>query len=417
MNDTNGLPNKIYLYIEIILLLILSLLPTQLNILKILLMLGLCVGSFLEMWKNKNKYKTNFFKYTIIFIVIFSMSLLKGFAGGYEVDFTIIQVYLFRPIILFFLVQLIDSKYKFLLFMHSVVFITFIVIIYNLIYMLGALHIIPQIIFWENGATIVSNDFLACRVSNQGTLMYLIPMSIMLNMDIQNINFSKLVKVILRLNIVLGFIVVLLSGRRTLQIITLISCVFVLIFIFKKFKINSRKLFGYVFKVFIICIVGLALLAALGKMIGLNSLLHSVYLTIFDAFSAGKYTGTIRETQSQILIREWLKKPVLGWGLNAYVPYYIRSGITKWSYEYVYIAFLFQTGIVGVTIMLTYLFCILKKIFRNYVINQDNEYGIFFIATFVGFICFLIAGYTNPLVTSIWAWLITLVCFNFSLEK
>jgi len=54
---------------------------------------------------------------------------------------------------------------------------------------------------------------------------------------------------------------------------------------------------------------------------------------------------------------------------------------------------------------------------KKYLLYRKNEFGVFFLACTIGFICFLVAGATNPLVASLWGWYIALVCVNVTWQE
>lgn len=415
------LDNDVINYVCFIWFLIMCLLPMEFSKLKIGLLGILCLNSFLTMIFDKKRINIRFLIFAALFSFIYFLFLLNGVRNGYEFDSKLVEIFCFRPIVLFFLVNLISDKEKFLFFMKSIIISTLVIIIYNVICMLGNLHVIPKFFPWETGPAIVMNQFIALRVSNQGSLMYLLPMSIMLIGSVKKINLSLIFKIIVGINVVLGTLVVLLSGRRALQVCTLVGYaslfIYLILPLFKVKKINTAKVYKVIGAVCLFATVGFIVIEVISSRLGIHNLLSSAYSTFLDAIKQSTQAGSVRKTQQQALISEWLKKPVFGWGLNAYVRNLIRSQGTKWSYEYVYIAYLFQVGIVGVTILLVYTINILKKVLKKYIDNKDSELGTFFIASLVGMLCFIIGGYSNPLVTSLWAWIIILVCALVNLDE
>ena len=74
-----------------------------------------------------------------------------------------------------------------------------------------------------------------------------------------------------------------------------------------------------------------------------------------------------------------------------------------------------QTGILGVTL----LFVSIKYILKNLIYIFKKTGDLYFLATFIGFGSFILAGGTNPMVYYIWPWVISLALIHkdFSIKE
>lgn len=76
---------------------------------------------------------------------------------------------------------------------------------------------------------------------------------------------------------------------------------------------------------------------------------------IGSSASENDFSNILREAQTQILIQEWKKSPVIGFGYGSYVEGCIRNGIYAYLYESTLPAMLMKLGILGLAgwVMLT----------------------------------------------------------------
>ena len=70
-------------------------------------------------------------------------------------------------------------------------------------------------------------------------------------------------------------------------------------------------------------------------------------------------SNNIKIKQSQLLLRKWLKRPLLGYGYGSYLENFIRSEEAPFSYEMVFFSLLMKTGIVGILFWIFLLFSLI----------------------------------------------------------
>ena len=80
-------------------------------------------------------------------------------------------------------------------------------------------------------------------------------------------------------------------------------------------------------------------------------------------------SNNIKIKQSQLLLRKWLKRPLLGHGYGSYLENFVRSEEAPFSYEMVFFSLLMKTGIVGV---LFWIFLIFALIYTKYRYGKND---------------------------------------------
>lgn len=110
--------------------------------------------------------------------------------------------------------------------------------------------------------------------------------------------------------------------------------------------------------------------------------------------SSSEHSDSIREQQIDALLIEFSKNPLFGKGMGSYAENVIRDERLKYSYEVQWVALLMQFGLVGL-----FLFLIpLGSIFSRFLRKPFDRFQMSFI---VLFICWLLAGFTNPFLLSL----------------
>lgn len=350
----------------------------------------------------------------VVLECLFGFCLVNSYLNGFEIDFKLCEIYLVRPVLymiltaVFFKVEDLKKLVKILL------VVTLVIIFYNIVYIVQSLGIIPPIISADTAISVMDSSFLTFRLQNQTALCFTVPFIIYLYSIKEYIGIDKK---LISITFWLGIIVALISGRRILQVLTIL---FLLITFVPKIKIKFeiRTFFKICFLIFLLVI----LITALNKILGFN-IINSINSTIANAFEKSDYSGTVRSKQIETLLKDWTKKPILGWGLAAYSTEYYhykaalwgRVSVTdKWSYEFYYLALLFQTGILGISILGGFIYRLLKSIYRFIKTTDNLEEKFLITAFFYGILSFFIAGATNPMITSTWFWFITLIIFRYA---
>ena len=391
--------------------------PGNFNLIKLSLLLIIVMYSFFLIIISKKIDRPAFLLTCLTISIVSMFFIMNGYYKKFELDFTIFQVYIFTPLSVYFITNLLKSKENVVLFLNGLRIVLSFLILYDFIYILGALGIIPQFITWEQNTSIVGNNFLTARLSNMNSLMFLLPMeytNFILGDGIRkNISTNKL----MFFNIIFGGIIVLLSGRRALQLVFLMSiCIIILvkIVISKKTLLKINKSFLILFSTIIILI---CIFEIFSKLLGIDNLFYTFFNTLKNAFDTSSNSSIIRQQQNYVLLFEWKKTPIFGNGLTAFVDYYVRSQDTKWSYEHFYVALLYQTGIVGIMFYATIVIMIIKNLLTSIKNIKDKDLKVWTLSILVGFIAYLLASFTNPMITSLWPWILVTTVMSKKLYK
>ena len=151
--------------------------------------------------------------------------------------------------------------------------------------------------------------------------------------------------------LILGLVLCILSGRRALQLVMLITpfiVILVQIPILKVKNFNFRKnLFN--FRKIILILTGLILGFILLQVMDIRSdALTDNLLEGFNFSDHANISASERGNQFTSLIDAWSNGNLLFGAGNGSHSEYLRSDIMPWAYELTYVYLLFSTGIIGV---------------------------------------------------------------------
>ncbi|RUR38706.1 O-antigen ligase domain-containing protein [Clostridium perfringens] len=399
-------------------LLFMFMFPSIFQQIKYITLIILIIISFIYIIITKKAISKSLILGILLWLSYSLFSLLWGINNGYKVDFDLVNIYFITPIVALILSIIVDNKQKLIYLNKMLVIITFMIVVLDFIYILNRVGVlnIPGIDFNSPifGSAVLENNKIEYRITNQSSLIFLLPYNIAIFISQEYKN--KREKYLLFSTIFLGIIVTLLSGRRTFQFVVALAFILAIIFIklkIFKFNISMRNpciLKKITFFVFLL-ILSIFAYKSLSDFTGIDNLFLSIKKTFLSAFDMSSKSGVIRTTQASLLIDGFKSSPIIGHGINSYLIDYIRSTRTPWSYEWVYIAFLYQSGIIGIAIFFSLIYCILKKLY--YKVKGNRETRAYFFGIFIGFICFIISGSSNPMVYYIWAWSLALIPYSF----
>lgn len=191
--------------------------------------------------------------------------------------------------------------------------------------------------------------------------------------------------------VILGIIVVLLSGRRALMLVVAASPLIALLL--RRDLPYARRLVTTRSLTLNLAAAGGAAFLIASVTLGLRA--ERLQLALSSAFDFSTAEGAARgPTQLQVLLAEWLEAPVFGQGLGAVAAGLIRSAEQPWAYELSYVALLFHVGIVGVAVYAYGLFWTVQQSRR--IARQGGALAAPAVAILVGLLSFLAANFTNP---------------------
>jgi len=366
--------------------------PTTYKIYKIVLLgcslLLVLISSF-----NKRKLYLTKDILNITFLMSFTglCFVYYGEVMGNPGALPVITVYVAWPILYVLLISLITKEDHLKQIIAVFNFALLCILIYCLSYILTSKSLLPKIFYVElnlgqnigfyEGHTEITMYSLA-------SLMFLVPF--FLSYFYLNFNeMKKLNQTFSIITILLIGIITLLSGRRALQVIVLLTPIlhFLLYVIIYRGIGRVGKLFKYI-------ALGIPLLLFLliiaNSIYGIN--ITSIINIIKDGFDFSNPYDP-RKQQFFSLIRDWGIQPLFGAGLGATTDV-VRSIEMPWAYELSYVALLFNVGIIGFIIYtggVIWIYCNLVNIAQS---SKKSRYLI--IPLLVGMSSFLIANATNP---------------------
>ncbi len=267
--------------------------------------------------------------------------------------------------------------------------------IYTILYYIG----VTGIVHWSFAEKLTQlelarNATLRSGVSSVNlvslsTLVYATPFVIALLFLPQTPKILSQRRFIYYIIFLLASVAIVVSGRRSLAIVLMVSIPISLLF--SVFLPNNEAIRSIWRSPFTFIILGLGLfIAALNVVpelqIDTGLYLRYVSSSIWDV-------EPVRVIQSRILMEEWFSKPILGSGHGVSASM-IRHFDKPWRYEMSYHALLFHTGIVGFIGYSAGLILLYQRGIS--IIKQGGDDAYLMIAQLTGLSSILIAYSTNP---------------------
>lgn len=350
-----------------------------------------------------------------------------GFVYGNNTDFVLRSTTynIIWPVVYFIFTVGIYKKTSLEFLVKVIVIAHFCISLYLIGSFLTLLHILPKLPVLTFDMSFLALDQLGGLIKVQApsvtTLLYTIPFVISLSLlgGEHRLGFRRW---FIYLSILLSIFAVLATARRALILNIFLGLGLTYILIWLAPALDKKAFNKRVLKVLL---VGIALLTIL--IIFLDSTGFFNFSLITDKFSSA-FSGredlndestNLRYEQLTFLLKSWSQKPWFGFGHGAVSTYTIRSEKTPWIYELSYVALLFQTGIVGLSI---YLLLLVWPIYKGILIirKADRETCFIIIPSLVGCVSFLIANASNPYLQAydcMWALFLPVAIINHYLKK
>jgi len=308
------------------------------------------------------------------------------------------RVYFLWPMIYALLLVLISTAGDLRFIFKIVIFSSIYIGAYGLLYTLQTVGLIPQLevinllALNDVQAVGVHGNYMQVLISGLNSLPFLFPFVVTLIYVSYKSSIWNIGRVWLWLSLGLQLALILVSGRRALWVLIVITPI-ILYFATIIARQWSRKLIGY-------CVVVLLVVAGIG--VGISTIkwgfrYNNVFTILMNTF---KFTGTndasnlIRAAQFDALIHGWSSAPIFGHGFGTFPSSYIRAPDMPWSYELYYMALLFHIGIVGILIYGVAILWLLRK--AIHIARIDSISAWFALPAIMGLIGMLIATATNP---------------------
>jgi hypothetical protein len=349
----------------------------------------------------------------------FTFSLLLGVSFGYSIDFELISNYFFIPISAALMAALVDSEKKVKFLKNALIVIALLICLLNLFFIINGVFKF-DLTFFDNpafGSVVISDETIEFRSTSHPALMFLLPYMLVLYFYSEGNTFFE--DRLILITLLISVFVILLSGRRALQLVFILSLS--IIYLFRLFSLSGkRRSLRFVrtklFSIALFLIMVSFLPIALSYFLGMDDVISSILETFTSAFKTDNASGAVRLEQSIALLNGFYDSPLVGNGLNSFAKSCIRSKENPWSYEMTYLALLFQTGLSGFIVFFIYCYKVASANFRSYS-KSIGSHKNFFLGVFAGVVAYIFVGSSNPMVYYIWFWSISLIAFNPSLSN
>lgn len=319
-----------------------------------------------------------------------------------------IQVYAFWPLVYMVLLGGISERIVKGL-EKTMVFATIFVAVFLAYCVLGELNIVPPLphldwIFTQEElalgfvfAVLFGAGHAEIMFPAIGSLLFLVPFLLAAAVIPRSPNEGWVSKPWIITALALSLPIVVLSGRRGLQLVVMLTPLSTLAFgLFQPRKERWR-----LSRSLAVLTLSLVLLAAVSA-IALRSSDKITFEGLADRFSEGfdfsasnrAVNEIVRVEQYLALMDGWRQAPFLGRGLGAVAPASIRSEGMPWLYELCYLDLLFATGLLGFAAYAAGILWIYWTGIK--IIRQGGSDGRFMLAALVGMTGLLIANGTNP---------------------
>ena len=379
--------------------------------LKLILLSVLLLKTIYDFYQNNIKIHQNILIFILLFVGYLSASIFYSISEGFGFNFSILSEYLLLPSIYFLAAYQVSKLIPVQKRVSLLYLITLFCILFNLLNFLRNFGFIdltfPDFL---KGPSRIEEGVLVNRLPDAVPLMFISPLVFLIK------PFTKYQKIFKPYLVSLLILVGIFSGRRALQFSILSSFVLYIInfryIIWDLFslRIRTHKLtLNRIIKNSILALTLSLFIYIINNQFEIFSLLNSFSQTFLVIFDKAANTVQIRELQGEKLISEGFNKIFFGHGATANLTDYLRSNVTKWSYELRYHALFYQIGLIGIIMYLIIFIWVFKiNIFANLVIlNKNNYYSAIGLAFFI----FIFLGHTNPFYTHPFPWIMSLATY------
>ena len=335
-------------------------------------------------------------RWTVFYLALGFLWISLGFMHDAPGALCVSTVYLLWPLVYTGLVAGISNERILRTIIQMLVFATIAIALYSASYILHAAGLLPEFLYIDidQGQAIgFYSGYVEYRLFSISSLLFSVPFLIAALLTWPKNSEMPVSRRWLWIAFVLGIILVLLSGRRALLLVVVVSPVIALTlrhFLPGHGRVRNTKL---VIRVF----AGAALLLPV-IVFYLSSVFDFDMRSVWEMFSEGfdftrSGSALARYEQFFALVDGWSQHPLLGAGHGAGVAY-SRSSEMSWAYELSYLALLFQTGLLGFLAYASGMVWIYWMGIR--MIRSGDTIGLYMLPVLVGMSCFLIGNATNP---------------------
>jgi hypothetical protein len=343
-------PANLLLFTMLVFPMVLELLGLKIALFKMLLFMTL-IGA---LHTGRLKLHANVVCGVLMFSVIGLLYSTLGSVNFLQGALKQAQLYVLWPLIYVFLMSGASRLQTLISLEKTLILGALAIAIYGLGYILTQAEVLPATVVFdlfstEKQAVAFNEGYIESRFPGLASLSFLIPFLfaslVTATPDDKYVRSSRLLLWIALFSVL---ILVFLSGRKALLLVTMLSPLIITPLLFYLPKHTRLAMMKNVRSgIFIIIIVGLIILYYMNTTysFSLEAMLDMI-LSGIDFENSQESSAYSRFLQFNALLQGWAEHPLFGAGHGASVSY-IRSSTMPWSYELFYLALLYQTGLVG----------------------------------------------------------------------
>ena len=345
------------------------------------------------------KIHPRIFNIFIFYIILGLLYGIYGYARGNPGALLITKEVVLYVIFYLILICGIDD-YDSLNFIHRIlIFSTFFLCFYLIISILNAYGIWPDWLYYNletetsdrdiNIESMVAYGRLSTSFSSFPNLLFLQPYLFSYLMTDRRKTSKSLWILFIIMTGVMIFV-----GRRILLVVAILAPIIITMYLFFLNKSYTVR-WGYAIFYLIITIISIGLVIKISGMEAQSIIDYLVLTFQADQITAsGVVKSNVRYEIIAELYKGWKNNPLFGFGSGAIYTPFQRSHTEPWSYEVLYMQFLYNWGIIGCALYglgIYYILIQLKAIYKAQCIYSNYAFS-----ASAGMISFLIGTATNP---------------------
>ncbi|MCK4829442.1 hypothetical protein KA005_77675, partial [bacterium] len=339
------------------------------------------------------------------------------------------QVYALWPLIYIILITGVKDSTILEGLQQTLVVATIFLAIYGTTQILTNLLILPEFfhldLFKEESSTAFGfyEGFTEIRIPGLNSLPFLIPFCMAALVTwLPGKGSSPMHRIWLWIALLLGIALSIISGRKAVWLVIMLSPVLILSLWLLEPKAEKRKTKHILISsslFFCLLLISVFVLLKCTYEFDLTKI-YGNFISGFNFLAMDGASEIARLQQFYALLHGWLEHPLLGSGFGASAAAYgsIRSESRPWSYELYYLALLYQVGLVGFIIYASGIACIYYMGLK--IIITDIIFGRTLLPLMVGMTGLFVASATNPYLMrfdGLWVIFLPIAVINFYLLK
>jgi len=205
------------------------------------------------------------------------------------------------------------------------------------------------------------NGLIRTSLPNIAFMSFLFPVLLFLKSP-----SKKHCKIFYHFTLILSFLFILFAGRRAIQIT---ASFFLIIFLFQNIPKLNLQLIGYV-------LFFLVIFYFIQK-----NLFHFIDFGLYYDMYINKLLENLTQEKRYIqmieLLKHFTKHPIFGVGFGKGIPTHIANPEKPWRYELTYFLYLYQTGIVGISLFFGLFISLFIKLRKLDSVGKALSMGLF----------------------------------------